>query len=127
MSRRNGNHDLDDVVRDARKSLDQAGQQASRTAQNFRKKAAKQLQQTSDEIRTQLKRSRIDDEAREQIDRMLARVEDVREYLEDGGLEDTLEEVEEKARKAAQGNVWRSLVITFAIGAFIGIVLSRRR
>jgi ElaB/YqjD/DUF883 family membrane-anchored ribosome-binding protein len=124
MSRNNGHsRDFNNLVKDAQDTLDKTGQQVSKTADNFRKKAAKQLQDTSDQIRDQLKRSRIDDEAREQIDRVLSRVEEVRDYLEDGGLE----EIEEKARTAAQSNVWRSMVMAFVVGAFIGIFLSNRR
>lgn len=124
MTRRNGNNpELNTLVKDAQDTLNKAGKQASRSAENFRKKAAKQLQDTSDQIREQLKRSRIDDDAREQIDRVLSRVEEVRDYLEEGGIQ----EMEEKARATAQSNVWRSMVIAFFIGAFIGIFLSNRR
>ena len=124
MPRRNGhNPEFNDILRDAQDTLDKAGKQASRSADAFRKKASKQLQETSDQIRDQMKRSRIDDEAREQVDRVLARVEEVRDYLEDGGLQ----EIEEQARTAASSNVWRSMVIAFVAGAFIGIFLSSRR
>ena len=124
MPTRNGhNTDLNNLVRDAQDTLDKAGKQAGKQADAFRKKAAKQLQDTSDQIRDQLKRSRIDDEAREQVDRVLARVEEVRDYLEEGGLQD----IEEQARTAAASNVWRSLVVAFVAGAFIGIFLSSRR
>lgn len=115
--------ELNNLVRDAQDTLDKAGKQAGKQADAFRKKAAKQLQDTADQIRDQLKRSRIDDEAREQVDRVLARVEEVRDYLEEGGLQD----IEEQARTAAASNVWRSLVIAFVAGAFIGIFLSSRR
>lgn len=124
MPHRNGhNPELHDLVRDAQDTIDKAGKQASRSADAFRKKAAKQLQDTSDQIRDQLKRSRIDDEAREQVDRVLARVEEVRDYLEEGGLQ----EIEEQARTVATSNVWRSLIVAFVAGAFIGIFLSNRR
>jgi ElaB/YqjD/DUF883 family membrane-anchored ribosome-binding protein len=124
MTRRNGHsNELNNLVKDAQDTLDKAGKQAGRAAGDFRKKAAKQLQDTSDQIRDQLKRSHIDDDAREQVDRVLSRVEEVRDYLENGGIED----IEEKARVAAQSNVWRSMVIAFVAGAFIGIFLSSRR
>jgi ElaB/YqjD/DUF883 family membrane-anchored ribosome-binding protein len=124
MPNRNGHStELNNIVRDAQDTLDKAGKQAGKQADMFRKKAAKQLQDTSDQIRDQLKRSRIDDEAREQVDRVLARVEEVRDYLEEGGLQD----IEEQARTAATSNVWRSLIIAFVAGAFIGIFLSSRR
>lgn len=123
MSSNGHSRDFNNLVKDAQDTLDKTGKQVSKTADNFRKKAAKQLQDTSDQIRDQLKRSRIDDEAREQIDRVLSRVEEVRDYLEEGGLE----EMEHKAREAAQSNVWRSMIIAFVVGAFIGIFLSNRR
>lgn len=124
MPNRNGHSaDLNNIVKDAQNTFDKAGKQAGKQADMFRKKAARQLQETSEQIRDQLKRSRIDDEAREQVDRVLARVEEVRDYLEDGGLQD----IEEQARTAAQTNVWRSMVIAFVAGAFIGIFLSSRR
>jgi ElaB/YqjD/DUF883 family membrane-anchored ribosome-binding protein len=124
MLRRNGHsNEINNMVKDAQGTLDKAGKEASKQAEAFRKKAAQQLQDTSDQIRDQLKRSRIDDEAREQVDRVLSRVEEVRDYLEHGGLED----MEEKARSAAQSNVWRSLIVTFIAGALIGIFLSHRR
>jgi ElaB/YqjD/DUF883 family membrane-anchored ribosome-binding protein len=124
MAGRNGHSkELNNIVRDAQDTLDKAGKQAGKQAEEFRKKAAKQLQDTSDQIRDQLKRSRLDDEAREQVDRVLSRVEEVRDYLEEGGLQ----EIEEQAREAAQSNVWRSLIIAFVAGAFIGIFLSSRR
>jgi len=124
MTRRNGHsNELNNLVKDAQDTLDKAGKQAGKQANMFRKQAAQQLQETSDQIRDQLKRSHIDDDAREQVDRVLARVEEVRNYLEHGGVED----LEEKARAAAQSNVWRSLIITFIAGAFIGIFLSSRR
>jgi|GEM_PF-3574957 len=124
MTRRNGHaNELNNLVKDAQDTLDKAGKQAGKQADAFRKKAAQQLQETSDQIREQLKRTRIDDEAREQVDRVLARVDEVRDYLEEGGLQD----IEEQARTAAQSNVWRSLIVAFVAGAFIGIFLSSRR
>jgi hypothetical protein len=38
-----------------------------------------------------------------------------------------LQDIEEQARTAAASNVWRSLIIAFVAGAFIGIFLSSRR
>jgi ElaB/YqjD/DUF883 family membrane-anchored ribosome-binding protein len=113
---------LQEVTKEAQEVLDKASVFITSRANQLRTSIVRQLRDAQVRIRQQTSGIELDAEAQTQVEKVLHRLEEMSDYLENH----TVEQLEEQAKAAVQQNVWRNLLIAFIVGLVIGIFLTRR-
>jgi len=127
MPRKNGKQDASDAaenlertIDDARERLDDVTKRLGEGAETARKGISKRLAEAASAIRTELdKADELDDDAREQANKLIDRLNSASKYLEAHNLD----EIEDDAREVVTENPWRAILIAFVFGLVIGMLL----
>jgi ElaB/YqjD/DUF883 family membrane-anchored ribosome-binding protein len=118
MSAQNGNEVRD--AEDIAKELRELGRELRHRANDARKEVVKQLHTSADTIRREARQATDDAEAQKRADELAKGLEKAANYLNSRSVEDMGAE----ATRVVQRYPLRAVIITFVVGALLGMILS---
>jgi ElaB/YqjD/DUF883 family membrane-anchored ribosome-binding protein len=119
MSAQNGN-EVRDAAEDVSKELRELGRELRHRANDARKEVVKQLHTSADAIRREARQATDDAEAQKRADELAKGLEKAANYLNSRSVEDMGVE----ATRVVQRYPLRAVIITFVVGALLGMILS---
>ncbi len=120
MTDHNGTSEkINEVAQDVTKELRELGRELRGRAEDVRKEVVKQLNSAATNIRKEVRDRGADTETQKRIDDVAKGLEKAAHYLNNHSVE----HMGEQATKVVRRNPMRTMLIAFAVGFLLGIVL----
>jgi ElaB/YqjD/DUF883 family membrane-anchored ribosome-binding protein len=120
MAPNNGTDEkIEDVAQDVAKELREMGREFRHRANDVRKEAAKQLHTAAATIRKESRQAGAGEELTQNADELAKGLEKAAHYLNSKSVE----QMGDDATRVVQRYPLRAVIITFVVGALIGIML----
>lgn len=115
----NGAEKAEKIVDDMRKDVKEFGREVRQKAEDVKKEAVKQINNSAENMRKEARESGLEPEVVAQIDHMAANLEKAAGYLNNRSLEQMGEDID----RVIDQNTGRVIVITLIIGFILGFLL----
>lgn len=108
-------------AQEAQQRLEELGKSLNQGANHARVTVAKQLRELIQRLRAETAEKELDETAKEQVNRVATRVDDMATYLETHDMED----ISKQVTKTVQQNTFWVVLIAVLIGFVVGVLISR--
>jgi ElaB/YqjD/DUF883 family membrane-anchored ribosome-binding protein len=113
----------EDAAEDVKGFADEAGRAVRKGADDLKTDFVKQLSDSAKRVRKEARAKGVSGDAFKQVEGMAKGMEKAARYLGSNSYEDIGEDIEHRAKKAVKRSPLQILLITFAVGIFVGLLL----